>query len=140
LITVTIHNVAYDEELRLPASGGGLVSIEIEGHAIPGGLFDGEGPDRAHPADKGENIICAAVSYAALNLVRTFRIIAGIDPDYTIENGLMRLSIKTKGIDEKNLPTVSVLLESFIIGMLDLERKYTNLISITIQKTSTKGR
>ena len=131
MITVTFHNVSYEEELRLPEADGSVVSISIEGHAVPG-LFNEPGPAESIVTGKGENIICAAVSFAGFNLIRSLTIVAGIRPDYSIESGSMRLSIETAGIDEKQLAIVRVLVESFIIGVLDIERKYKDFITITI--------
>jgi uncharacterized protein YsxB (DUF464 family) len=134
LITVTFNNVAYDEELRLPDTDEGVVSIVVEGHAIPGDLFREAGPDDTPAAAKGENIICAAVSFAGLNLVRSMTIIAGVSPEYKVENGLMRLSLATGGLDKVKKSIARVLIESFIIGMLDLERKYGRLVRVIIDK------
>ena len=131
MITVTFHNVSYDEELRLPEADGSVVAIAIEGHAVTG-IFNEAGPAESIATGKGENIICAAVSFAGLNLIRSLTIIAGIKPDYAVESGSMRLSIETAGIDEKRLSIVRVLVESFIIGVLDIERKYKDFITITI--------
>jgi uncharacterized protein YsxB (DUF464 family) len=132
LIAVTFHNVSYDEELRLPEADGSVVTIAIEGHAIPGGLFGDAGEADNIQTGKGENIICAAVSFAGLNLVRSLTIVASVQPDYTIESGSMRVSLQTGGLDQKRLSIVKVLLESFIIGMLDIERKYKSFITVTI--------
>jgi uncharacterized protein YsxB (DUF464 family) len=140
LITVTIHNLTYDEELRLPDTDGNVVSIAVEGHAIPGGLFREADDEEKIVTVKGENIICAAVSFAGLNLIRSLTIIAGVRPDHTIENGSMRVSVKTSGLDEGKLSIVRVLLEAFVIGMLDLERRYKSLITLQINQTTTKGR
>jgi uncharacterized protein YsxB (DUF464 family) len=132
LITVTVHNVSYDEELRLPETDGSIVTIAIEGHAVLGGLFGETGEAGAIATGKGENIICAAVSFAGLNLIRSLTIIAGVKPDYTIENGSMRMSLDTGGLDVKRLTIVKILVEAFLVGMLDIERKYKSFITITI--------
>lgn len=132
MITVTIHNLTYDEELRFSDTDGSVVSITVEGHAIPGGLFREAGGEESIVTAKGENIICAAVSFAGLNLIRSLTIIAGITPDYTIENGSMRVSLAPEALDEAKRSIARVLLEAFVIGMLDLERRYKSFITIQI--------
>ena len=95
LVTVTFHNLSYDEELRLPDTDDRIVSITIEGHAIPGEMFGDVVDEKKAPAAKGENIICAAVSFSGLNLIRSLTIIAGANPDYSVENGYMKVSLAT---------------------------------------------
>jgi uncharacterized protein YsxB (DUF464 family) len=138
LITVTFNNLSYDEELRLPDTDDRIVSITIEGHAITGEMPGGDVDGKKVATARGENIICAAVSFSGLNLVRSLTIISGTRPDYSIENGIMRLSLAAGSLDDKNKLIVKVLLESFIIGMLDLERKYREFISVIIDNNRSK--
>ena len=119
MITVTYHNIAYDDELRCDVNSSGVIKVKIEGHA----LFTADGGKQAG-ATKGYNLICAAVSFSAMTLLRSITMIAGINPDYTIKDGLMeiRTRVDTIGAEQKNI--VKVLLESFLIGMLDMQKKY----------------
>jgi uncharacterized protein YsxB (DUF464 family) len=138
LVTVTFHNLSYDEDLRLPEDVESVVSITIEGHAIRGGMLGEAIDENKVPTAKGENIICAAVSFSGLNLVRSLTIIAGIRPDYRVEDGFMKVSLATGKLDERNKSIAGVLIESFIIGMLDLERKYKGFITVTLDNYSSK--
>ena len=138
MVTVTFHNLAYDEELRFPGSAGSAVTVTLEGHAIPGDLFREGGDEQGTAAAKGENVICAAVSFAGLNLVRSMTIMTGISPEYTIESGLIRLSIETGRLDDETLSIARVLIESFLIGVLDVERKYGSLVKVIINPDITK--
>ncbi len=138
MITVTFHNLSYDEELRLPDTDDRIVSIIIEGHAITGEMLGGDIDGKKVPTARGENIICAAVSFSGLNLVRSLTIISGTRPDFSIENGIMRLSLAMGSLDDKIKSIIAVLLESFIIGMLDLERKYRDFISVNIDNNRSK--
>lgn len=114
------------------------VSITIEGHAIPDGMLDGAVDVNRVPTAKGENIICAAVSFSGLTLIRSLHIIAGAHPDYSIENGLMRISLAPGSLNERGKSAAEVLLESFVIGMLDLERKYEEFIKVIINGKTSK--
>lgn len=129
MITVTYHNIQYDNELRCDVDGSGIIKTAIEGHA----LFSAEGTKSAtagKEGSKGYNLICAAVSFSALTLLRSITIIAGINPDYTIKEGFMtiRLHFDAMGAEQKTI--TRVLLESFLIGMLDMQKKYPDEITI----------
>jgi uncharacterized protein YsxB (DUF464 family) len=122
----------------LPDTDDRVISITIKGHAISGTMFRDDADKKKVPAAKGENILCAAVSFSGLNLVRSLTIMAGVTPDYSIGNGFMRLSLATGSLDKASISIVSVLLESFIIGMLDLERKYREYITVRINQNTSK--
>lgn len=125
MITVTYHNIAYDDELRCDVTGSGIIKVRIEGHA----LFTA-GSGKKEGAQKGYNLICAAVSFSALNLLRSITIIAVINPDYTIKEGLMEIRMHVDTISAEQMIITRVLLESFLIGMLDMQKKYPDEIAI----------
>ena len=130
MITVTYHNIQYDDELRCDFNGSGIIKVRIEGHA----LFSPEGAKsqsgrKASPA-KGYNLICAAVSFSALTLLRSITIIAGINPDYTINEGLMEFRFHAEAVTDEQKTIIRVLLESFLIGMLDMRKKYPDEIAV----------
>jgi uncharacterized protein YsxB (DUF464 family) len=130
LITVTYHNIQYDDELRCDVTGSGIIKVRIEGHA----LFSTEGiksnAGRKEGAPKGYNLICAAVSFSALTLLRSITIVAGINPDYAIKDGLMEIRMHVDTISAEQKTIARVLLESFLIGMLDMQKKYPDEIAI----------
>lgn len=125
MITVTHTNIQYDEELRLRESAGGIIRVNVEGHA----LFAGDRPGGTE-SGKGENIVCAAVSFSALNLVKSIAMIAEIRPDYTVREGFFELGINIKKLDKEKNIIIRVLLESFIIGILDMQGAYPDLIAV----------
>ncbi|MBP7735923.1 MAG: ribosomal-processing cysteine protease Prp [Spirochaetes bacterium] len=136
MITVTYHNIQYDDELRCDLNGSGIIKVRIEGHA----LFSPEGtrsqPHRKAGAAKGYNLICAAISFSALTLLRSITIIAGINPDYTINEGLMEFWFHGSALNAEQKTIIRVLLESFLIGMLDMRKKYPDEIAIqTVAQT-----
>lgn len=136
MITVTYHNIQYDDDLRCDINGSGIIKVRIEGHAI----FSPEGtksrPGRKAAAVKGYNLICAAVSFSALTLLRSITIIAGINPDYAINEGLMEIRFHGSALNDEQKTIIRVLLESFLIGMLDMQKKYPDEITIqTVAQT-----
>jgi uncharacterized protein YsxB (DUF464 family) len=125
LIHVTFNNIFYENELLLKESKSGIIQVTVEGHA----LFN----DRLEPKPeekKGQNIICAAVSFSALTLLKSITMIAEIMPDYTLHDGLMDIKIDVRELDERKKAVLRVLLESFIIGMLDMNSKYPGYINM----------
>lgn len=122
----------------MPDTDDRVMSVTIEGHAIQGAIFTEEFYEKKVQGAKGENALCAAVSFSGLNLVRSLTIIAGVTPVYSVENGYMNISLATGSLDESVTSIVSVLLESFIIGMLDLERKYSDYITVLINQNTSK--
>lgn len=120
MITVILHNIVYDERLSIEGTAGGDIAVTVSGHAITGAA----GPM------KGENLVCAAVSTLAQNLLRSITIIADIRPEYRVGDGFMELRIRTGDLDGEKRKTVSALLESFLIGMLDVKRQNPDFISI----------
>jgi uncharacterized protein YsxB (DUF464 family) len=130
LITVTYHNVQYDDELRCDITGSGIIRVKIDGHA----LFSAEGAKgktgKKEGSSKGYNLICAAVSFSALTLLRSITIIAGMNPDYTINEGLMEIRMHVDSMSAEQKTITRVLLESFLIGMLDMQKKYPDEIAI----------
>ena len=128
MITVTYHNIAYDNELRCNVDSSGIIKIRLEGHA----LFSAEGAEgkAKKGAAKGYNLICAALSFSALTLLRSITIMGGINPDYNINEGLMEIRMHVEALSDEQNYILRVLLESFLIGMLDMQKKYPDEIVI----------
>ncbi len=130
MITVTYHNIQYDDELRCDVNGSGIIKVKIDGHA----LFSAEGTKsktaKKKGFTKGYNLICAAVSFSALTLLRSITILSGTNPDYTINEGLMEIRMHVDTLNDEQKTITRVLLESFLIGMLDMQKKYPDEIAI----------
>ncbi|MBN2159961.1 MAG: ribosomal-processing cysteine protease Prp [Spirochaetes bacterium] len=120
MVTVIFHNIVYDERLRFTDTGSGEISVTVTGHAVTGGSGQ----------RKGENLVCAAVSALALTLLRSITIIANIRPEYAAEDGFMEFRIRIGDLDAQRKNTVSTLLESFMIGMLDVQKSNPDYIEI----------
>lgn len=130
LITVTYTNISYDDELRFAETEAGTIGVTIKGHALFRTGDSKNNHDAAGDSKKGNNIVCAAVSFAALTLLRSITIIAEIKPESTIEDGLLNFTIDVRSLSEGKKQVIRVLLESFMIGMLDLNKKYRDIITI----------
>jgi uncharacterized protein YsxB (DUF464 family) len=128
LITVLYNNILYDDELLLVETGSGVIGVTVEGHALFSG-GDGKGMD-CISSPKGGNIVCAAVSFSALTLLKSVTMIAGIRPEYSVKEGLLDLRINVKELSAEKKNILRVLLESFMIGILDLKKAYPDLFAI----------
>lgn len=120
----------YDDELRCNVSGSGEIKVTIEGHALFSVNLPKGGSTKKETPVKGFNLICAAVSFSALTLLRSITIIAGINPDYTIKDGFMEFRVHVNALGDEQNAIIRVLLESFLIGMLDMKKKYPDVITI----------
>lgn len=130
MITVTLTNIEYADEIVFADAESGLIGVAVEGHAIPDRGHAEGFPGECQGFRKGENIICAAVSFGTLNLLRSLTIIAGIRPDYVSEPGFMRLSLSVRGLQDSQISSLKVLFESFLIGMLDLKNENPGFVEI----------
>jgi uncharacterized protein YsxB (DUF464 family) len=126
LIRVTFSNILYDNELEFAEPVKGNVTVSVEGHAV----HDCSDPGHGYDSSRGENIICAAVSFAASNLFRSLKIVGNIEPEYSMDEGMIRLTVALPGLDPERKRVLKVLLESFIIGMLDLKEQYKDIIAL----------
>ena len=130
LITVTFTNIVYNDALRLVETGAGTIGVTVRGHALFRAGDSDMDFDAAFCSKKGNNIVCAAVSFAALTLLRSITIMAGIKPEYAIDDGLLDFTIDVRSLSEEKKQIIRVLLESYMIGMLDLNNRYRDMITI----------
>lgn len=96
-----------------------LESIELTGHAGSG--------------EYGFDIVCAAVSTLAINLVNSLNILVGCHVDFAvdeIDGGYMKIDIShiTQKTDEK----VQLLFESFLLGMTNLAENSQEFVSVQV--------
>ncbi len=127
MITVTLTNIQYDEELVLVESDSGFVGLTVEGHALFGG---GPAGIDAAGSRKGENIVCSAVSFSALTMLKSITLIAGVKPEYNVREGFLDFRIRIKELSAETKNILRVLLESFMIGILDMKRAYPGLFAV----------
>ena len=125
MITVTVSNITYNKELKFTDADDEL-SVTVKGHA----LFEEISKNLEYSVKKGENIICAAVSFAALTLLKSIKIIGDIEFNYTIANGLLQFTLKLSELDSERKNVLKILLEAFLIGLFDIRQKYQDVISI----------
>ena len=83
----------------------------------------------AGSGEYGHDIVCAAVSALAINTVNSLEKLADSNPVIESDEGSGFLNIKLP-IDQIQHPKVQLLLESFKLGLLDIENSYDKYIEI----------
>ncbi len=66
----------------------------------------------------------------AMNLLRSFHIIAGIEPLYSEQSGDVRIVLAESDVNEANYGAVTILIESFLIGIIDMKARYPEFITL----------
>jgi len=113
LIVIRLGNIAVENGLHFPAEL--PVSIHISGHA---------GSDV-----KGKDVVCAAVSALSQTLVLSINRLLKVEQTVKIENGLLTSTVKPvkDAVEEIKL---KLLIESFLIGILEIQREYPGRVKI----------
>ena len=113
MIVIRLGNIAVNNGLQFPEKS--PVSIKISGHA---------GSDV-----KGKDIVCSAVSALSQTLVLSIGRLLKVDQTVKIENGLLT-SIVQPVTDTEEENKLKLLIESFLIGILEIEREYPGRVKI----------
>lgn len=94
----------------------GLIKgFKVEGHAAY--------------ADYGNDIVCAAVSVTAYTALGALQELAELKDFYTLREGYIDCRIPT-GLDENTSRTVNTILETTMIGFMQIEAKYKEFVSV----------
>ena len=113
MIVIRLVNITFDNGLHLPVDL--PVYISVSGHA---------GTDV-----KGKDIVCAAGSALSQTLVLSINRLLKIEQSVKIENGLLTSTIKPLAEPEED-NKLKLLIESFLIGILEIQREYPERVKI----------
>jgi len=97
------------------AKGNTLTGFEISGHS--------------GYAEEGQDIICAAVSSAALMTVNTVTEIQKLSADIAVDDGFLKLDLSPK-----DAQTASVALEGLRLHLTALSQEHPQFINVTISE------
>lgn len=76
-------------------------------------------------AEHGQDIICAAITALAAAAIGSLQELAGIDPDRTLEDGLIRFSLPDpSGLTDEQRQIAKILIQSLIIGCRQVQLSY----------------
>ncbi len=90
---------------------GSTVKYIVSGHAL------------LNPSGEGGDILCAAVSAVAQSAIIGLTEVAGVKPGLEIREGYLECIIP-EAIDELLKEKASVILETMVLSMKDLEQQY----------------
>lgn len=99
----------------------GVEQFEMIGHADSGPY--------------GQDIVCAAASVLAINTINSVEQIAGVKPETRMDedNGGLLTAKFPKVSNRDQLLQMQAILKSFVIGMQDVARNYSQFVKINIQ-------
>ncbi len=80
-------------------------------------------------AEKGKDIVCAAVSVTAYTAAGAIEDLAGVMDCYREKDGYMKCSIP-KNITEQQKQVVRIILETTAIGFKQIEMNYGDCVSV----------
>lgn len=95
--------------------GGEIRRFEVSGHSGYG--------------DKGEDIVCAAISAIVQTAAMGISSIAGIDMEYLQEDGHVYLSLPNR-LSSRQARDAHAILETMLIGMKSIELQYSSFVHI----------
>lgn len=89
----------------------------------------------------GEDILCAGVSAIAQTVIGSLQDLAGIQPDYTLEDGRISCEISDPhSLSEDQAKTARILMESLAVGCRQIEASYgSTFIKVTDTHYRNKG-
>ncbi|HCM89309.1 MULTISPECIES: ribosomal-processing cysteine protease Prp [Vagococcus] len=92
-----------------------IVSFEMSGHA--------------DFAESGSDIVCAAASVLAMNVVNSIEELAGYQPIVDIDDGYLFVEILSD-LSDKQIEITDILMNSLYIGLRDIEKEYNIYIRV----------
>ncbi|MGX7024127.1 ribosomal-processing cysteine protease Prp [Vagococcus hydrophili] len=92
-----------------------IVSFEMSGHA--------------DFAESGSDIVCAAASVLAINVVNSIDELAGYQPIVDMDDGYLFVEILSD-LSDKQIETTDILMNSLYIGLRDIEKEYESYIRV----------
>ncbi len=116
MIIIKLNNIVYNKEVCLVNSSS--FSIEISGHSY----FD----------KKGSDIVCSAVSVLAQTLILTLSRILKIEQGIEQRDGFLKTTIAAKDIGDDKLTGIKLLIESFLVGVAEINGGYPERVKIEI--------
>lgn len=116
MVVIRLHNIDVDQGLRF--TEGKRAGIHIAGHA---------GSDI-----KGKDIVCSAVSVLSQTLVLSIERLLEVKQDTVIESGILS-STFGHGADAVQDEKLKLLIESFLIGVFEIQKEYPERIKIEFE-------
>ena len=117
MINVSISGLVFQNGFFLNVSSD-FVEILAEGHS----LF----------LERGEDVVCAAVSVLVQTTVLSIAKIVGLSQDLVQRDGFLRSLMNVEELDKVKILQLEVLLGSMVIGILEIEKKYPDNVNLIL--------
>jgi hypothetical protein len=113
LIVIRLGNISFKDGLYFPDNM--PVNITISGHA---------GND-----SKGRDIVCAAVSALSQTLILSIERLVKAEQSVKVRDGVLSSTLQPAS-EQAEETKLKLLIESFLIGILEIQREYPDRIKI----------
>lgn len=114
MISIFFKNIVFNDEIDLKKNS--AIYIEISGHSDLN--------------KKGSDILCSAVSVLSQTFILTVERVLKIKQQITRDNGFLSTLITLKGISAEDRLKLKLLIESLLIGLLEINGEYPDKIKI----------
>ena len=115
MVTARFYNISFDDGIKVnPESE--KITIEISGHSGFG--------------DKGTDITCAGISSLAQTVILTITRLIKIQQNVIKKDGLLKTEIILKETDTEQNSKLHLILETLLIGLLEINREYPGSVKI----------
>jgi hypothetical protein len=115
LVIVRFTNLDFDKGLFLKKSADRIL-VEVKGHA---GFYN-----------SGVDLACAGISAVSQTLLVSIDRLTEAKANITAESGNLVCEIYINGLSELELSKVLLLLESLIIGLVEIAKEYPDSVKI----------
>lgn len=117
MIRVKLLKVNYTDN-RVVLSDNGTAGIITEGHA---GL-----------AEKGTDIVCAAVSTLIQTAIVSIDRIAGVSQNITQNDGYLSSTFTIKGLTLEERKTIEIIIHTMLLGLFEIRKQYPERLEIAL--------
>lgn len=114
MISIFFKNIVFDNKIDLSRSN--AVYIEVSGHSDLN--------------KKGSDILCSAVSALTQTFILTIERVLKIKQQIIRDDGFLATSVTTEGITAEDRSGLKLLIESLLIGLLEINGEYPGRIKI----------
>lgn len=115
MVTARFYNIIFENGIHVK-SGVETVTIEISGHSGYG--------------QKGFDIVCAGISSLTHTLIISITRLIKIKQNVTMNEDLLRTEILLKEIDTEQNSKLMLILETLLIGLLEINKEYPGSVKI----------
>ena len=115
MVTARFYNIEFNQGIELK-SGADRVALEVSGHSGYG--------------QNGFDIVCAGISALAQTVILSITRLIRIQQNVTKSEGLLKTEIILKETDTEQNSKLILILETLLIGLLEINKEYPGSVKI----------